>query len=94
MLCYEPRSGEVNISKATITEIEKNNCFSIDTQSDLNKIGKETIKRTIWLTAQIMREKFACSGNYSTCAKVKSLKNFLTWKLSSLQLSKSLNGHL
>ena len=26
-------------------EIEKNNCFSICTQSDLNKIRKESIKR-------------------------------------------------
>ena len=28
-------SGEVNIPKALFTEIEKNNCFSIYTRSDL-----------------------------------------------------------
>ena len=33
----EPRSGEVNILPL-FTEIEKNNCFSIYTGSDLNKI--------------------------------------------------------
>ena len=38
-------SGGVNILKATITEIEKNNCFSIYTRSDLNKIREETIKK-------------------------------------------------
>ena len=39
-------SGEVNIPKATIfTDIEKNNCFSIYTLTDLNKIGEETIKK-------------------------------------------------
>jgi len=41
----EPRSGEVNILPLFI-EIEKNNCFSIYTLSDLNNIffQKETIK--------------------------------------------------
>ena len=38
-------SGEVNIPKATIHRIEKNNCFSIYTRSDLNKIREETIKK-------------------------------------------------
>ena len=33
----EPRSGEVNILPL-FTEIEKNNCFSIYTGSDLNNI--------------------------------------------------------
>ena len=33
----EPRSGEVNI-RPLFTEIEKNNCFSIYTGSDLNNI--------------------------------------------------------
>ena len=48
MVKYLPsgESGEVNIPKATIfTEIEKNNCFSIYTRSDLNKIREETIKK-------------------------------------------------
>ena len=31
--------------KPLFTEIEKNNCFSIYTRSDLNKIREETIKR-------------------------------------------------
>ena len=35
----EPRSGEVNILPL-FTEIEKNNCFSIYTLSDLNNISK------------------------------------------------------
>ena len=43
-----------------------------------------------------MREKFACSGNYSTCAKVRSLQNFQTWQFASLsfrkQQRKGLNG--
>ena len=42
---------EVNIaksSKATInTEIEKNNCFTIYTRSDLDKIREETIKNEV-----------------------------------------------
>ena len=42
----EPRSGEVDIFlKPLFTEIEKNNCFSIYTRSDLNKIREETIKK-------------------------------------------------
>ena len=40
----EPRSGEVNIL-LLFTEIEKNNCFSIYTGSDLNNIFKgKTLK--------------------------------------------------
>ena len=31
--------------KQLFTEIEKNNCFSIYTRSDLNKIREETIKK-------------------------------------------------
>ena len=31
--------------KPLFTEIEKNNCFSIHTRSDLNKIREETIKK-------------------------------------------------
>ena len=31
--------------KPLFTDIEKNNCFSIYTRSDLNKIREETIKR-------------------------------------------------
>ena len=31
--------------KPLFTEIEKNNCFSIYTRSDLNKIRKETIQK-------------------------------------------------
>ena len=31
--------------KPLFTEIEKNNCFSIYTRSDLNKIREETIKK-------------------------------------------------
>ena len=38
-------SGEGNIPIALFTEIEKNNCFSIYTRSDLDKIREETIKK-------------------------------------------------
>ena len=31
--------------KPLFTETEKNNCFSIYTRSDLNKIGEETIEK-------------------------------------------------
>ena len=41
-------SGEVNILKATITEIEKNNCFSIYTRSDLDNILKENHLKAIY----------------------------------------------
>ena len=37
-------SGFRNI-QPLVTEIEKNNCFSIYTRSDLNKIRKETFKK-------------------------------------------------
>ena len=40
----EARSGEVIFLKPLFTEIEKNNCFSIFTPSDLNKIREETVK--------------------------------------------------
>ena len=38
----EPRSGEVNILPL-FTEIEKNNCFSIYTGSDLNNIFRRKL---------------------------------------------------
>ena len=40
----EARSGEVIFLKPLFTEIEKNNCFSIFTPSDLKKIREETVK--------------------------------------------------
>ena len=52
-----------------LTEPEVNNCFSIFTRSDLNRIRKETIKkRLIWLTGEFMRENEAVN---SGCAKVR-----------------------
>ena len=43
-----------------------------------------------------MPEKSACSGNYSTCAKVRSFQNFQAWQFASLLLGKQhrkgLNG--
>ena len=54
------------------------------------------LKSSIWMTEQIVREKSACSGNYSTCAKVRSLQNFQAWQFASLSLRKQhrkgLNG--
>ena len=55
--------------KPLFTDIEKNNCFSIYTRSELNKIRKETIKKfksTIWLTDQITRRIFK-HGNSQAC---------------------------
>ena len=40
----EVNSGWI-FPKPLFTEIEKNNCFSIYTRSDLNKIRQETIKK-------------------------------------------------
>ena len=42
----EPRKRRGKIfPKPLFTEIEKNNCFSVYTRSDLNKIREETIKK-------------------------------------------------
>ena len=38
-----------NQNRGILTEPEVNNCFSICTQSDLNRIRKETVKETISL---------------------------------------------
>ena len=38
-------SGDINIPKPLFTEIKKNNCFSIYTRSDLNKVREETIQK-------------------------------------------------
>ena len=62
-----------------LTEPEVNNCFSIFTQSDLNRIRKETIKkRLVWLTGEFMREHEAVN---SGCAKVRSLQYLQTWQM-------------
>ena len=54
-----------------LTEPEVNNCFTIFTRSDLNRIGKETIKKQlVWLTGEFMQEHEAVN---SGCAKVRSL---------------------
>ena len=57
-----------------LTEPEVNNCFSIFTRSDLNRIGKETMKKQlVWLTGEFMQEHEAVN---SGCAKVRSLNIF------------------
>ena len=62
-----------------LTEPEVNNCFSIFTRSDLNRIRKETIKkRLVWLTGEFMREHEAVK---SGCAKVRSLQYLQTWQM-------------
>ena len=62
-----------------LTEPEVNNCFSIFTRSDLNRIRKETIKkRLIWLTGEFMRENEAVN---SGCAKVRSLQYLQRWQM-------------
>ena len=59
-----------------------NNCFSILTQSDLNRIRKETIKhmkqRLVCLTGEFMHEHEAIN---SVCAKVRSLQYLQTWQM-------------
>lgn len=60
-----------------LTEIEKNNCFSTYTQSDLNEIRKKTIlKGLFWLTVQFMSEKCAC-------AIIGSSQNFQIWPVNN-----------
>ena len=58
-----------------LTEPEVNNCFSIITRSDLNRIRKETIEKTISLigvnSCVKAREQEAVN---SGCAKVRSLQ--------------------
>ena len=64
-----------------------NNCFSIFTRSDLNKIRKETIKKLlVCLTGEFMREHEAVN---SGCAKVRSLQYLQTWKMN---VNFSING--
>ena len=47
MVKYLPRreAARLIFLKPLFTEIEKNNCLSIYTRSDLNKIREETIKK-------------------------------------------------
>ena len=59
--------------KPLFTEIEKNNCFSIYTRSDLNKIREETVKKYDLIDG-------------SNHAKVRSWQNFQTWQFTSLSL--------
>ena len=64
-----------------------NNCVSIFTRSDLNKIRKETIKKLlVCLTGEFMREHEAVN---SGCAKVRSLQYLQTWKMN---VNFSING--
>ena len=58
----------------------------MQTRSDLKE--RKPLKGAIWLTDQIMREKFACNGEYNTWAKFRSLENFLTWQFASWSLRK------
>ena len=71
--------------KPLFTETEKNNCFSIYTRSDLNKIREETINKYNLMTDQITH-KF----------KNRSLQNSQTWQFTSLSFRKQqrngLNG--
>ena len=65
-----------------LTGPEVNNCFSIFTRSDLNRIRKETIKkRLVWLTGKFMRKHEAVN---SGCAKVRSLQYLQTWQMIGL----------
>ena len=61
-----------------------NNCFSIFTRSDLNRIRKETIKKRIVLLAgEFMREHEVVN---SGCAKVRSLhvQYLQNWQMTIL----------
>ena len=72
--------------KPLFTEIEKNNCFSIYTRSDLSKIREETIKKydLIDRSGQLDTRKF----------KNRSLQNFQTWQFISLSLRKQQRNDL
>ena len=66
----------INNYSTILTEPEVNNCFSIFTESDLNRIRKETIKkRLVWLTGEFMREHEAVNSGF---AKVRSLQYLQT----------------
>ena len=78
-------------SNCFLTEPEVNNCFSIFTRSDLNRIRQETIeKRVVWLTGEFMREHEAINR----CAKVKSLQYLQTWQMIVLPTSEKKNRAL
>ena len=63
-------------------EPEVNNCFSIFTRSDLNRIRKETIKKLlVWLTGEFIREHEPVN---SGCAIVRSLQYLQTWQMMVL----------
>ena len=90
--CSQVRSSR-SVSKQLIfnnyslnREIEKNYCFSTYTQSDLNKIREETIKKYD-LTDR--------SGQLDTRQfKNRSLQNFQTWQFTSLSLRKQQRNDL
>ena len=76
--CWIIRLGDYS---TILTEPEVNNCFSIFTRSDLNRIRKETFEKYIgwvWLTGEFMREHEAVN---SGCAKVRSLQYLQTWQM-------------
>ena len=76
--CWIIRLGDYS---TILTEPEVNNCFSIFTRSDLNRIRKKTFKKYIgwvWLTGEFMREHEAVN---SGCAKVRSLQHLQTWQM-------------
>ena len=76
------RGGGVNrmhYRLCNVTEPEVNNCFSIFTRSDLNRIRKEALKKwLVWLMGEFMREHEAVN---SGCAKVRSLQYLQTWQM-------------
>ena len=77
---YSPKARRSRGDYSTIlTEPEGNNCFSIFTRSDLNRIRKKNIKkRLVWLTGEVMREHEAVN---SGCAKVRSLQYVQKWQM-------------
>ena len=73
-----PRRGRGDYS-TILTEPEMNNCFSIYTRVDLNRIRKETMKKTIILIqGWIMREHVAVNSRSTTAG---SLQYFQTWQI-------------
>ena len=75
-----------------LTEPEVNNCFSLFTRGDLNRIRKETIKkRLVWLTGEFMREHKAVNSGY---AKVISLQFLQTWQIVNTHIHLIFNNYL
>ena len=91
----EPRSGEVNIL-LLFTEIEKNNCFSIYTRSDIKTDNLDIFKGNLWkailltsnLTSQFMREtrRKLFTDSFNMANSQSSIKSSSEWSFNTVQI--------